>query len=49
MNRLDFLSPGNQPDRVYEKPLMRFLSVDNEGLLCLSPTINNYDEEKFEW
>ena len=49
MNRLDFLSSGNKPDGVYEKPILRLVDVDNEGLLCLSPTINNFDEEKFEW
>ena len=49
MNRLDFLSSGNQPDRVYEKPLVRTVSVDNEGLLCVSTTIKDFDEEKFDW
>ena len=49
MNKIDFLSSGHQPDRVYEKPLVRVVSIDNEGLLCISQIIDNYDEEKFEW
>ena len=49
MNKLYFLSSGSQPDGVYEKPVSRLVEVDTEGLLCLSPTIGNYDEEKFEW
>ena len=47
--KLDFLSSGKKPDRIYEKPLVRTVSVDKEGLLCVSTTIKDFDEEKFDW
>ena len=43
------LKNSDRPDRIYEKPEVRAMELTSEGLLCMSTTIQVYEEEEFKW